>query len=156
MCFTKGIRLMNHSPSQKTVAPIHDDATIPTKRSPEIINCLLRARADPNVTDKDGITPIQVAAARGNRNAVEILFLVTSQIQTVAEWTVDEILEHMQSETGKEQEESRNLKEVNGLEDTPTTKLLVTAEAKKKAAEAEQKRNKAGADRENSGWATRE
>ncbi|KAA8544896.1 hypothetical protein F0562_019709 [Nyssa sinensis] len=113
--------------------PLHIAADI---GSPEIINCLLRAGADPNVTDEDGMKPIQVGAARGNRNAIEILFPVTSQIQTVAEWTVDGILEHMQSETGKEQDESRNLKEVNVLEDTATTKLLVTPEAKKKAAEA--------------------
>lgn len=31
MCFMKGIRFMNHSPIQKTVAPIHDEANIPTK-----------------------------------------------------------------------------------------------------------------------------
>lgn len=31
MCFTKGIFFMNHSPSQKTVAPIHDEANKPTK-----------------------------------------------------------------------------------------------------------------------------
>lgn len=31
MCFIKGIRLMNHSPTEKTVAPIHDEANTPTK-----------------------------------------------------------------------------------------------------------------------------
>ena len=31
MCFMKGIRFMNHSPIQKTVAPIHDEAKIPIK-----------------------------------------------------------------------------------------------------------------------------
>lgn len=46
---------------------------------------------------------MQIAAARGNRKAVEILFPLTSKIQSVPEWTVDGILEHMQSETGKEQ-----------------------------------------------------
>uniref|UniRef100_A0A5B7BTU0 Putative ankyrin-1 n=1 Tax=Davidia involucrata TaxID=16924 RepID=A0A5B7BTU0_DAVIN len=106
---------------------------------PEIINCLLRAGADPNVIDEDGLKPIQVAAARGNRRAVEILLPLTSQIQTIAEWTIDGILEHMQSETGKEQEESRDLKKVNISKDTATTKQdmpEVTPEAKKKAAEA--------------------
>lgn len=31
MCFIKGIRFMNHSPSEKTVAPIHDEANTPTR-----------------------------------------------------------------------------------------------------------------------------
>lgn len=31
MCFTKGIRLINHSPNQKTVAPSHDEAKTPMK-----------------------------------------------------------------------------------------------------------------------------
>ncbi|KAL7204845.1 hypothetical protein ACSBR2_017870 [Camellia fascicularis] len=78
--------------------------------SPEIIKCLLKAGSDPNVTDEDGLKSVQVAAARGNRTAVEILFPLTSQIQTVPEWTVDGILEHMQSETGKEQEEKKEIK----------------------------------------------
>lgn len=45
--------------------------------------------------------PIEVAAARGHRRAVEILFPVTSQIPTVSEWSVDGILEHVESETDK-------------------------------------------------------
>lgn len=31
MYFTKGILFINHSPSQKTVPPTHDEANIPTK-----------------------------------------------------------------------------------------------------------------------------
>ena len=31
MCLTKGIFFINHSPSQKTVAPIHDEANRPIK-----------------------------------------------------------------------------------------------------------------------------
>ncbi|CAK9144212.1 unnamed protein product [Ilex paraguariensis] len=87
----------------------------------------------------DGIKPIQVAAARGNRGAVEILFPLTSQVKSVQEWTVDGIIEHMQSETGSKQEETRNLKEVNMLKDNTIPKPdipEVTPEAKKKAAEA--------------------
>ena len=40
MCFIKGILLINHSPSQKTVAPIHDEAKIPIKsiKSREVTN----------------------------------------------------------------------------------------------------------------------
>ncbi|PSS35792.1 Ankyrin-1 like [Actinidia chinensis var. chinensis] len=104
--------------------------------SPELINCLLKAGADPNVTDEDGLKPIQVAAVRGNRKAVEILFPLTSRIQTVSEWTVDGILEHMQYETGKDQEET---KEVEVQRDATTSKQdmpEVMPVAKKKAAEA--------------------
>ncbi|XP_058226113.1 uncharacterized protein LOC131334839 [Rhododendron vialii] len=104
--------------------------------SPEIINSLLKAGADANATDEDGLKPVQVAAARGNRKAVEILFPLTSKIQSVPEWNVDGILEHMQSETGKEQEET---KEDKLLRDAATSKQAMpepTPEAKKKAAEA--------------------
>ncbi|KAH7864121.1 hypothetical protein Vadar_026028 [Vaccinium darrowii] len=104
--------------------------------SPEIINSLLKAGADPNVTDEDGLKPVQVAAVRGNRKAVEILFPLTSEIQNVSEWTVDGVLEHMQSETGREQEEP---KEDKLQRDATTSKQDMpepTPEAKKKAAEA--------------------
>lgn len=104
----------------------------------EIINCLLKAGADPNVTDEDGLKPIQVAAARGNRGAVETLFPLTSKVQSIPNWTVDGILDYMQSEISK-QEETRNGKEVNLLEETALSKQdlpEVAPEAKKKAAEA--------------------
>lgn len=32
ICFTKGIRFINHSPIKNTVAPNHDEAKIPTKK----------------------------------------------------------------------------------------------------------------------------
>ncbi|GLT55205.1 hypothetical protein SLA2020_283480 [Shorea laevis] len=103
----------------------------------EIINCLLKAGADPNVTDEDGAKPIQVAAARGNRRAVEILFPLTSKVETIPNWTVDGILEYMQSESSKEQEETRNPKEVNVPKETAKQDLHeVAPEVKKKAAEA--------------------
>lgn len=104
--------------------------------SPDIINCLLKAGADPNIPDEDGLKPVQVAAARGDRNAVEILLPLTSQISSVPEWTVDGIIKCMQSETGREQEKSH---EVNVQRDaiTPKTDMPeVSPEAKLKAAEA--------------------
>ncbi|XP_052192696.1 uncharacterized protein LOC127801521 isoform X2 [Diospyros lotus] len=104
--------------------------------SPELINSLLKAKADPNVTDEDGLKPVQVAAARGNRKAVEMLLPLTSKIQDVADWSVDGVLEHMQSETRKEQEEA---KQVKAQKDAVTPKQdmpEVTPAAKEKAAEA--------------------
>lgn len=52
---------------------------------------------------QDGMKPIQVAAARGNRAAVELLFPVTSQVQGVTEWNVDGLIQYMQSQTEKAQ-----------------------------------------------------
>ncbi|KAG8391036.1 hypothetical protein BUALT_Bualt01G0146200 [Buddleja alternifolia] len=107
--------------------------------SPEVINCLLHAGANPDATDEDGLKPIQVAAARGNRIAVELLFPVTSPIPDVPEWSIDGILEHMQHETGRTEDGNEGLKELMKLKDVALTKQdmpEVTAEAKKKAAEA--------------------
>ncbi|KAI3723122.1 hypothetical protein L2E82_34484 [Cichorium intybus] len=102
----------------------------------ELITCLLKSGADPNVKDEDGLKPVQVAAARGNKGAVEILVAVSSHVDTVPDWTVDGIIEHMQSECTKEQEAERN----NNMpsDATVSTKEIpeVTMEAKKKAAEA--------------------
>ncbi|PQQ00797.1 putative ankyrin repeat protein isoform X2 [Prunus yedoensis var. nudiflora] len=51
----------------------------------------------------DGLKPIQVAATRGNRSAVEILFPLISKLETIPKWTVDGILEYMQCETSSQQ-----------------------------------------------------
>ncbi|KAK8576161.1 hypothetical protein V6N13_090638 [Hibiscus sabdariffa] len=96
--------------------------------NPELINSLLKAGADPNVIDEDGQKPIQVAAARGQQ------------------WTVDGIIEYMQSEASKQLEEMKNLKEAKGTRDTtlPTSDLPeVAPEAKKKAAEAKSRGDEA-------------
>ncbi|GMI65206.1 tetratricopeptide repeat 10 [Hibiscus trionum] len=116
--------------------PLHIAADL---GNPELINSLLKAGADPNVIDEDGQKPIQVAAASGQRKAVEILFPLTSRIDAIPEWTVDGILEYMQSETSKQPEEMKNLKEAKGTRETtlPASNLPeVAPEAKKKAAEA--------------------
>ncbi|KAL6146788.1 hypothetical protein ACLB2K_057465 [Fragaria x ananassa] len=116
--------------------PLHIAADI---GSLEIIKCLLKAGADPNVTDEEGLKPIQIAAASGNRSVVEVLFPLTSQVETISKWTVDGILEYMQSETSKQQEQSRNTKELTVPKDSTSLKKElpeVTPEAKKRAAEA--------------------
>lgn len=76
----------------------------------EIINCLLKAGADPNTHDEDGFKPLLVAAARGNRGAVEILFPLTSPSEGYPDWTVDGIIKH---ETGKQEVEIRSSNEAN-------------------------------------------
>ncbi|XP_065853514.1 uncharacterized protein [Euphorbia lathyris] len=104
-----------------------------------ILDCLLKAGADPNALDDDGQKPIQVAAARENNHAaIEILFPLTSKVDAIPEWTVDGILDYMQSETDK-QEEMRNRKEKNPADDIFGTKKdipEVSIEAKRRAAEA--------------------
>lgn len=116
--------------------PLHIAADI---GNTELIACLLKAGADPNITDEDGLKPVQVAAARGNRGAVELLLHLSSPVETVPDWTVDGIIKHMQSEFTKEQGSERNTRDVNLPGDgTISTKETpeVTPEAKKKAAEA--------------------
>ncbi|KAJ0902143.1 putative ankyrin repeat-containing domain-containing protein [Helianthus annuus] len=89
--------------------PLHIAADIGNS---ELITCLLKAGADPNMTDEDGLKPVQVAAARGNRAAVEMLLPLSSQVETVKDWTVDGIINHMQSEGAKEQEVERNTRDI--------------------------------------------
>ncbi|OMO96291.1 Tetratricopeptide TPR-1 [Corchorus olitorius] len=116
--------------------PLHIAADI---GNPELINSLLKAGADPNAIDEDGQKPIQVAAGRGQRAAVEMLFPLTSKIDAIPEWSVDGILEYMKSETNKQLEEVKNLKDAKAARDAelPTKDLPeVSPEAKKKAAEA--------------------
>lgn len=113
--------------------------------NPEIINCLLKAGADPNVTE-DGLKPIQVAAAAGNRAGVNILFPLTSKVQTVPLWTIHGILEYMQSEAAAEQGKTTNLEEAKMPGDSTISKQKlpeVTLEAKKKAAEVKSRADEA-------------
>ena len=47
--------------------------------------------------------PILVSAGRSNRGAVEILFPLTSKIESIPKWTVDGIIEYMHLETSRQQ-----------------------------------------------------
>ncbi|KAL6570290.1 hypothetical protein OROMI_014804 [Orobanche minor] len=116
--------------------PLHIAADV---GSPEIINCLLQAGADPNAIDKDGLKPVQVAAAGGNKVAVEILLPLSSALPSVPEWSFYGILQHMQREARGMEVKNEVVKESIKLKDNALSKQdlpEVTAEAKKKAAEA--------------------
>ncbi|PWA45761.1 ankyrin repeat family protein [Artemisia annua] len=116
--------------------PLHVAADI---GNTELITRLIKAKADPNVTDEEeGLTPVQMAAGRGNKAAVEILLPLTSRVKTVPDWTVDGIIEHMQAEFNKEQGTERNTSTNLPSGSTVSIKEIpeVTPEAKKKAAEA--------------------
>ncbi|KAL4572278.1 hypothetical protein LXL04_019049 [Taraxacum kok-saghyz] len=78
--------------------PLHVAADIGNS---ELITCLLKSGADPNVIDEEGWKPVQVAALRGNRGAVEVRVPVTSHVETVPNWTVDGLIQYMQSEGSK-------------------------------------------------------
>uniref|UniRef100_A0A166DXW2 Serine/threonine-protein kinase BSK1-like TPR repeats domain-containing protein n=1 Tax=Daucus carota subsp. sativus TaxID=79200 RepID=A0A166DXW2_DAUCS len=101
--------------------------------SADIINCLLKAGADPNAVE-DGLKPIQVAAAAGNKSAVSVLLPLTSKIQNVPSWSVEGLIQYMQSEAATEQLKSTNIADTSGGDTTGSKKSVV--EAKKKAAEA--------------------
>uniref|UniRef100_A0A6V7QQH6 Serine/threonine-protein kinase BSK1-like TPR repeats domain-containing protein n=1 Tax=Ananas comosus var. bracteatus TaxID=296719 RepID=A0A6V7QQH6_ANACO len=102
----------------------------------KIIKCLLKAGGDPNSCDEDGLKPIQVAALRGNRDAVEVLLPLTSPVPSISNWSVDGVIEYMMSQTSKEQ---GNMKERCMSEGTNLQKLKsveVSPEAKSRALEA--------------------
>lgn len=99
--------------------------------NPEMIECLLKAGANPDSLDEEGLKPIEVAAARGHRRGVEMLFPVTAQIPTVSEWSVDGILEHLQSETDKMKPEEKPVNKQKAV-----SMPEVTPEARKRASEA--------------------
>ncbi|GKE22439.1 ankyrin repeat family protein [Tanacetum coccineum] len=60
--------------------PLHVAADI---GNTELITRLIKAKADPSVTDDED---------------VEILLPLTSRVETVPDWSVDDIIEHMQAE----------------------------------------------------------
>lgn len=63
---------------------------------------------------QDGNKPIHVAATTGNRAAVEALLAVTPQIQSVPEWSVDGVIEFMQSDYRRKQVLNLSFCKING------------------------------------------
>lgn len=55
MCFIKGNRFINHSPSQNTVAPSHDEANTPTKNMKRIDVRNPRPAQDNNMNTRSDI-----------------------------------------------------------------------------------------------------
>ncbi|XP_008802839.1 ankyrin-1 [Phoenix dactylifera] len=102
----------------------------------EVIDCLLKAGGDPNICDDDGLKPIQVAALRGIRGVVEILFPLTSPVPNISNWSIDGIIEYMQSEAKKEQENTKEAILQKGANVQKPEIIEVTPEAKRKSLEA--------------------
>ncbi|CAN6352271.1 unnamed protein product [Urochloa humidicola] len=60
--------------------------------STDIVNFLLEAGADPNISDEPSVKPIVVAAVHGRRDLVEILFPWTKPIASLPDWSIDGII----------------------------------------------------------------
>uniref|UniRef100_A0ACD5WD78 Uncharacterized protein n=1 Tax=Avena sativa TaxID=4498 RepID=A0ACD5WD78_AVESA len=100
-------------------ADVNDGIVTPLASAADIgstgcLKCLLEAGADPNVPDASGWMPIQIAALKGAREAVEILFPVTSCIPTVHDWSIDGIIHHAKS-VFTEEAEFRNVRTITVL-----------------------------------------
>uniref|UniRef100_A0ACD5X730 Uncharacterized protein n=1 Tax=Avena sativa TaxID=4498 RepID=A0ACD5X730_AVESA len=74
----------------------------------ECIKYLLEAGANPNISDKQGRMPIQIAASFGRRIHVEILLPFTPPIRAVSNWTVEGIIAHEKLKCSIPKDESCN------------------------------------------------
>uniref|UniRef100_A0A2N9HY79 Reverse transcriptase Ty1/copia-type domain-containing protein n=1 Tax=Fagus sylvatica TaxID=28930 RepID=A0A2N9HY79_FAGSY len=63
----------------------------------DIIRCLLCAKADSNVTNFYGLTPIEIAALQGDYGHVIILFPSTSPIPAIPDWSYGGIMKYINS-----------------------------------------------------------
>uniref|UniRef100_J3NFA8 Serine/threonine-protein kinase BSK1-like TPR repeats domain-containing protein n=1 Tax=Oryza brachyantha TaxID=4533 RepID=J3NFA8_ORYBR len=81
----------------KVEGPHNHSVRAAEKGLTEAIKCFLEAGATPTVPDMFGRMPIELAAEYGTED-VEILFPFSSAIPTVANWSVDGIINHVQSE----------------------------------------------------------
>ncbi|KAJ3695393.1 hypothetical protein LUZ60_000770 [Juncus effusus] len=76
--------------------------------SKELMNYLLESGANPNIPNMYGQLPIEIAAIRGEREAVEILFPLTSPIEYVQDWSIEGLFDYIESETMKIKEKIRS------------------------------------------------
>ncbi|CAL5436790.1 unnamed protein product [Camellia sinensis] len=76
----------------------------------EVIKCLLKAGANLNVTNLDGLTALELAALHGNHELVMMLLPRTSQIPTILDWSFAGIIKYVHSEEFRRQRE-QNRKE---------------------------------------------
>ncbi|KAL5722542.1 hypothetical protein ACHQM5_006052 [Ranunculus cassubicifolius] len=71
----------------------------------DMVLSLLKAGANPNVTNQEGLSPIEVAAVERYKDVVEILLPVTSPISSYLDWSVTGIMKHVHSQDAKVQRE---------------------------------------------------
>ncbi|PIA31496.1 hypothetical protein AQUCO_04900059v1 [Aquilegia coerulea] len=69
----------------------------------EMIKCLLKAGANPDVTNDLGLTPLEIAAINGCHQGAQILFPVTSRIPKYSDWTLHGLMSYLHSEEAREQ-----------------------------------------------------
>ncbi|XP_020180963.1 uncharacterized protein [Aegilops tauschii subsp. strangulata] len=67
-----------------------------------LVECLLEAGADPNITDELGRLPIEIAAVHAERKVVRALFPVTQRPTTVLGWSVASIVRRVKSASYRE------------------------------------------------------
>ncbi|RZC57689.1 hypothetical protein C5167_004992 [Papaver somniferum] len=84
---------------------------------PQFVVRLLDAGANPNVTNNEGMTAVEIAAREGNSEVVEILFPVTTRVPTYPNWTVGGLMEHVHSVAAKKKK---------ALEVSPTDATLLS------------------------------
>ncbi|KAL1568698.1 ankyrin repeat and SOCS box protein 2-like isoform X1 [Salvia divinorum] len=82
----------------------------------KFLKYLLKAKADPNSSNKDIYKPIEEAAMVHNRAAVEILFPVTERLAHYPNWTVDGIMKGVHSEQFKTMIEKRMTRRLTALD----------------------------------------
>ncbi|KAG6514691.1 hypothetical protein ZIOFF_025061 [Zingiber officinale] len=102
----------------------------------QIINCLIKAGGNPNLCDEDGLKPIQIAALRGNRDAIEVLLPLTSSIPKISNWSIDGVIEFMQSDASSQQIRKEEIDSTQGATLQKPDIVEVTPEAKKRSLEA--------------------
>ncbi|XP_047965484.1 uncharacterized protein LOC125209952 [Salvia hispanica] len=82
----------------------------------KFLEYLIKAKGDPNSSDKDIHRPIEEAALVHDRAAVEVLFPVTEQLAHYPNWTVDGIIEYTHSEEYKKMSQEKLTKRLSVID----------------------------------------